>query len=755
MAESNKMRIMIIDDNTAIHHDFIKILLGSVKRDTDQKLSELEKNLFMTEEVATNTEETTPEFEIETASQGQEGVEKIAAALKENKHYALAFVDIRMPPGWDGIETIKRIWELDSSVQIVICTAYSDYTWEETVKELGKKDNLLILKKPFDSTAVRQLACALTRKWQLGLEAEQHTASLESRIEERTATLNQSLSLMRATLESSADGILVADNSGKINDLNNKFLEMFGISSAEIKNYNFDSLIQYITEQIDNSTAFTSDLKQIKEQSKESCIGHINLKDKRILEYYTQPYTLNDKTLGRIWSFRDITIRSSFEEKLQYQATHDVLTGLPNRVLLLDRIRQAIAKSDRNKKMFAVLFLDLDRFKLINDSLSHDVGDEVLRIVATRLQAHMRKEDTLVRLGGDEFVIVVENIKNENDIINFCNQLLGAFKEPFIVYEHKLILSTSIGISIYPKDGNSIDLLLRNSDTAMYHAKDLGTNQFQFYTEELNKQSLLRLEKEAELRSALENNEFFLYYQPQVDIKAEKLVSVEALIRWQHPTKGVILPVDFIPIAEETGLIVPIGEWVIRTACQQNKAWQDAGLTPIRVAVNITTKQFRLFNFIDMIKTILQETELQPEYLELELTENIIINNIDMINNVHKLKEMGVQISLDDFGTGYSSLNYLREIPVDRIKIDQSYIQHIESGRGDDAIIQAIIAMAKSLNLEVLAEGVETKKQFEFLKAQKCAEVQGFYFSKPISSYECEKLLKDSKQLKILGDLIK
>lgn len=741
MNQDNVLRIIIFDDNTAIHHDFIKILLDSAKQE-DIELSQLEKKFFNIESQKKEMEKV-PQFEIETASQGQEGVKKIAAALKENKHFALAFVDIRMPPGWDGIETIKRIWELDSNVQVVICTAYSDYTWEETVKELGKKDNLLILKKPFDSTAVRQIACALTKKWQLARETAHFANSLESRIQERTAELNKSLSLMRATLESSADGILVVNNDGKISNYNQKFLEIFGFSKKEIQKFNFDELTKNIIDKIVAPSSFISKLKKISSNHKENNIGNITMKNKKVFEYYTQPYTLSDQTLGRVWSFRDISVRAVLEEKLQYQATHDALTGLPNRILLLDKVKQAIVNAERSHTQFAILFLDLDQFKLVNDSLNHEAGDEVLCQVAERIKQNMRKENTFVRLGGDEFVIILENIKDKHDVVVFCNKIIKLFTKVFSVQGHELMLSTSIGVSIYPNNGKTVDLLLRNSDSAMYIAKASGNNQFQFYTENLNKKCLSRLESESELRRALEYNEFILYYQPQIDTKDKKLVSMEALIRWQHPKKGIILPLDFIPVAEESGLIIPIGEWVLRSACKQNKAWQDMGLPPIRIAVNVTTKQLRLFNFVETVKSILNDTKLNPEYLELELTENMIISNLDMIKIIHRLKDLGLQISLDDFGTGYSSLNYLREIPVDRLKIDQSYIQNIENGRGDDAIIQAIIAMARSLNLEVLAEGVETERQLEFLKKQKCAKVQGFYLSRPISSYECEKLLKE------------
>ncbi len=620
---SNNLRIIVIDDNPAIHQDFIKILTANKEENkADTHIIAMEREIFGEPE----KEEGLPEFEIETASQGKEGVQKIKKALEEGRPYSLAFVDIRMPPGWDGIETIKHIWELDQTVQVVICTAYSDYTWEETIEQLGQRDNLLILKKPFDNIAVRQLACALTKKWQLAKEAKQYTSELEEKVHERT-------------------------------------------------------------------------------------------------------------------------------EKLKYQATHDLLTDLPNRVLLLEEIKNAIERSKKNNKLFSVLFFDLDRFKLINDSLSHEAGDEVLCAVAKRLKSAIREDDMVARLGGDEFVIIMKDIRNEEDFIKLIDKLLVVFDKPFRIKNHDIKLTTSIGVAVYPKDGKNFELLLRNADTAMYRAKELGANQFQFYTDELNKRNLERLEKEAELRRALSNEEFFLYYQPQFDLKSETLVSVEALIRWQHPTKGVIYPMDFIPLAEESGLIVPIGEWVLRTACKQNKKWQDAGFIPIRVAVNVTTKQFRLYNLVDIVAKILNETGLEAKYLELELTENTIVNNIDIINTIHDLKKMGIQIVLDDFGTGYSSLNYLRELPVDRLKIDQSYVQNIDTNRGDDFIIQAIIAMAHSLNLEVLAEGVESEKQLEFLKKHKCSEVQGFYFSKPIPPELCEELLKDPHNLKLAEEI--
>jgi len=738
MNERNNLRIIVIDDNPAIHQDFIKIL--KTNKIDNTRLVGLEQEIFGD----ISKEESLPQFEIDTASQGQEGVERIKIAVDKNNPYSLAFVDIRMPPGWDGIETIKHIWEIDKNIQVVICTAHSDYTWEETIEQLGQTDNLLILKKPFDNIAVKQLACALTKKWQLVQDAKDYTSNLEGRVKERTKTLNKSLSVMRATLESSADGILVIDNNGRISDYNNKFLKMWNISEAVIDTNDFQVIIDFISDELESANEFLYCIDTLQDKN-EIMIGNLKCKGNRIFEYYTQPYEVDKHPIGRVWSFRNVTQRVSLEQELQFQANHDVLTGLPNRSSLLKWIKQSIAESKSKKTKFAVLFLDLDRFKLINDSLNHEAGDKVLCVVAKRLRNVIRKKDILVRLGGDEFVVIINNIKDSQNIDKIADKLLSTFKEPFFIDKHEIRLSTSIGVSVYPSDGKNIDTLLRNADSAMYRAKELGTNQFHYYTSELNNKNIEKLEKEAELRQALARDEFYLYYQPEFDLKTEKLVSVEALIRWNHPAKGTLLPIDFIVFAEETGLILPISEWVLRSACKQNKFWQDQGLPPIRVAVNISTRQLRLYNLVQLVSKILEETGLDSKYLELELSENLILNNVDIVGTIQELKKLGVQIALDDFGTGFSSLNYLRSIPVDRLKIDQSYVQNFDSRRDDDVIIQAIITMAKNLNLEVLAEGVETKKQLDFLKNQKCGSVQGFYFSKPLSANECEKLLRDPK----------
>ncbi len=744
-SSTNNLRIIIIDDNPEIHKDFIKIL--ATDQSSVEVLNDLEKALFAQEDIKP-VQLILPHFEIDTVSQGQEGVEYIKKSLKAGKPYALAFVDVRMPPGWDGIETIKHIWELDRDMQIVICTAYSDYSWEETIDELGVSDNLLILKKPFDNVSVRQLACALTKKWQLMQESREHTESLEKHIQERTDSLQKSLSLTRATLESSTDGILVVDSADKVTDFNKNFVTLWQIPSSIMDLNDNKIIVEYVSEQLQDPKEFLTNVQQINNYPEEKKFDVLKFVDGRVFERYSQPHKVNGKTVGRVWSFRDVTKRVYLEEKLEYQATHDALTDLPNRALLSDRINQAIAAAKRDHTFVGVLFFDLDRFKLINDSLSHEAGDELLKSFAKRIKESIREGDTLARIGGDEFVMVLPNLHKEEEAISIANKVLLLMQSPFLIAKRKVIVTASIGISLYPKDGKNSDELLKNADLAMYRSKESGTNQFQFYTDDLNKQGLEYLEKETELRQAIAKHELFLCYQPQVKLTTGEIVAVEALIRWQHPKKGLLLPMDFIPLAEETGLILPIGEWVLRTACFQNKAWQDSGFPPIRVAVNLANQQLKQPDLVAMIKNILQETGLDPQYLEIELTENVLINNIEVINRIHELKKMGMQIALDDFGTGYTNINYLKQIPLNSLKLDKSIIDNIDSNRSDEVIMKAIIAMASSLNFEVLAEGVETQKQLDCLKTVNCENIQGFYFSKPLLSQDIEELLKKPDSFK-------
>ena len=743
MDMKNEFRILIIDDNPAIHQDFLKILAANALTELDQMGVEL----FNKEKAAIKL----PHFNIDTASQGQEGVKLIQTAIDLKRPYSLAFVDIRMPPGWDGIETIKRIWDIDKDIQIVICTAYSDYSWEETVSNLGERDNLLILKKPFDNIAVRQLASALTRKWQLTRDTRKYTSSLKQKIEDSTLSLQQSLSLVKSTFESSSDGIVVLDNDGNIIDYNQKFTELLQIPEQILQNKKEKDLLNYLTDKLLDPDKFFAKIKEFHKNMEEVGIEVVKYKNGRIFECYSQPHKMQDKIVGRILDFRDITNRAKLEAKLQFQATHDELTSLPNRVHLLEKINEAITA----KNKFALLFLDLDRFKLINDSLSHSVGDQLLQTVALRMRKALHEEATLARLGGDEFVVLLPNIQADADVVSAVQKIISTYAEPLAIEDRLIVMSTSIGVSQFPKDGDTADVLLRNADAAMYRAKDKRGNDFQFYNTDMNEHSLAILEQETELRNAINNNELFLVFQPQLDLANEKLVAVEALVRWRHPTKGILLPIDFIPLAEETGLIVPISEWVLREACIQNKAWQDEGFPHMRIAVHVTAQQFKQQDVVNMVDEILKETGLAPEYLEIELTENIIISNSKILDIVADLKKVGVSITMDDFGKGYSSLSYLQKIPLDRLKIDRSFIQNIKSADDDEVIIRAVIAMAKNLNLEVLAEGVETEHQLNFLKKYANEEGQGFFFSKPLTGNELEVYLKTPGSIKNISPLTK
>lgn len=728
--EQNHFRILVIDDNPNIHHDITKMLANNAPSEFDK----ISMNLFD----KNKSEITLPAFQIDSASQGQEGVACLQKAFTEEQPYSLVFVDIRMPPGWDGIETIKHIWKIDQDIQVVICTAFSDYSWEETVSHLGQTDNLLILKKPFDTVVLRQLACALTKKYQL----TQNTKKDKAEIEKNFKLLQKSVSLLKATLESSNNGVLVINNDGGIVDYNQNFLNMWRIPRTILDEKNELKLDEFMIEQIENPGRFTIQMDSFSADPSINFADKINLKDGKIFEYYTQPQQMNEQIIGRVFDFRDITQRSNLEKSLAYQATHDALTDLPNRTLLFERVQQEIKTSEKKKALFAVLFADLDRFKFINDSLSHAEGDTILKSVANRLKTSMRPEDTLARLGGDEFVIILTNFDNEEDIKPRVQKFIDVFQEPFTINKRKIIITISIGVSLYPKHGETIDILLRNADAAMYAAKGNRRNTFQLYTDELNQLSLAQLNQEMELRQALVNNEFFLSYQPQIDLRNGRIVAVEALIRWKHPKKGILHPLSFLPLAEKTGLIVPIDGWVLREACKQNKLWQEAGFPPVRVAVNASTLQFTQQNIVEQIAAVLAETKLDSKYLELELTENLVVSSPDIVKAVEALKKLGVCIAIDDFGSGYSALSYLKKLPLDRIKIDGSFVQHIQTPEDDEAVIRAILAMAKNLNLEVVAEGVENQNQVNFLQKYHCDDLQGFYFSKAVSPTELIALLK-------------
>ena len=461
---------------------------------------------------------------------------------------------------------------------------------------------------------------------------------------------------------------------------------------------------------------------------------------------------------GAVIVFHDVSVARAMTLKMSHLAQHDALTDLPNRLLLNDRLDRAIELGRRHKRQLAVLFLDLDRFKHINDSLGHDVGDQLLRSVAERLVSGLRGSDTVSRQGGDEFVVVLSDMDHAATAIVSAEKILDTVAEPHLVSGHKLHITASIGVSVYPADGHDAETLLKNADIAMYHAKERGRGGYQFFQREMNVRAIERRSLESRLRRALDRKEFVLHYQPKMDLESGAILGAEALIRWRHPGLGLLPPSRFVPIAEDSGLIVPIGQWVLHEACRQARAWQarawqDAGKRPMTMAVNVSAVEFRHPGFFECVRQILEQTGLEPRCLELEVAETVLMADTQSTLPVlRELKALGVQLTLDDFGTGNSSLSRLKEFPIDALKIDKSFVGDITSGDRGASIVRAVISMGKNLNQRVIAEGVETAQQLAFLQAQGCREGQGFYFSRPVAARQFAKLLAPARSAVLTED---
>jgi len=439
----------------------------------------------------------------------------------------------------------------------------------------------------------------------------------------------------------------------------------------------------------------------------------------------------------------DITETKRYQDELEHQANYDALTGLPNRSLLQDRLKQSLAYAQRQHHSVAIAFLDLDRFKLINDSLGHNAGDRMLQTVADRIKSCLRQFDTVARYAGDEFVLILYDQVSEETISVLLQRVLDNVSKPFQLDKQDVYVTCSIGVSVFPQDGKEVNTLLKNADAAMFRAKQRGRNNFHFYTTEMNSRVAEHLSLETDLRRALERGELLLHYQPQVDLLSGRIVGAEALVRWQHPQQGMIFPGRFIPLAEETGLILALGEWVLQTACTQNKAWQNAGLPLITMSVNISVRQFMRTDLIESLTKVIKASGIDARNLELEVTESLIMHNAEeFVATLKKLRELGIKLAIDDFGTGYSSLNYLKQLPVDRLKVDQSFVRDIFKDAGGATIAEAIITLGHSLGLKVIAEGVETGDQLDFLRRKLCDEFQGHYFSRPLPTATFTTLLQ-------------
>jgi diguanylate cyclase (GGDEF)-like protein/PAS domain S-box-containing protein len=559
--------------------------------------------------------------------------------------------------------------------------------------------------------------------------------------------------LLEAQTETTMDGILVVDETDQIVLANKQFGLSFGIPDELLKTRDDLIVRKYVTDQVEAPDAFLEKIKYLISHRDQRSNDELRLKNGKIFERYSAPLVdSNGQYRGRIWYFRDITERKAAEERIQFLAYYDALTELPHRGLLQDRLDNALAGARRRGERVALLFLDLDRFKAVNDSFGHSFGDIALKKVAKRLKDCAGEHNTVARVGGDEFLVLLSSVTDAADAAIAAGKIMDAMNANFNVQGQSLSVGCSIGVSIFPEHGDDGETLIRNADAAMYSAKEGGRSNVRFFTDEMNAQAVERLAMDKDLRLALEREEFFLLYQPQMDIGSGRITGFEALIRWQHPEMGLIAPDRFIAIAENNGLILPIGEWVLRTACAQARRWRDDGLLEVPVAVNVSAVQFRQESFRALIRRVLQEIGLPPEYLELELTESLLSNAELNLSVLQELKEMGLKLAIDGFGTGYSSFSYLRHFAVDKLKIDKSFVRDVVADCGDAAITSAIISMAKSMNLKVIAEGVENEAQMFFLREHLCDEIQGHYFSKPLTADEAAFMLQCEKGYGVVGE---
>jgi len=557
-----------------------------------------------------------------------------------------------------------------------------------------------------------------------------HNDVTERRMAEEA--LRESEARYRLMAENSTDMISRTSNKGILLYASDACRRLLGYEPSELVGRSF---YDFIFEVDREEVRYLSSL--IHESGPTTFAYRVEKKDGSLVWFETTSRSVRDALTGKIREIvgvsRDVTERKRVEEQIEYQAYHDALTGLPNRRLFRDRLTVALAHARRMKHPLAVMFLDLDRFKVVNDTLGHSTGDELLKAIAARLQASLREEDSIARMGGDEFTVLLADLKTPDAAAKIAQKVLDTIALPIQIEGTELFITTSIGIALFPSDGDTAEVLLANADHAMYRAKDAGRNSYQMFTPAMNNRALERLSLENDLRHALDRGELELHYQPQINIASGRVTGVEALLRWNRPGFGLVGPMDFIPIAEETRLIVPIGEWVLREACRQARAWQGDRESGFRMAVNLSPRQFQHSDLPQVIASALELSGLTPSDLELEITESLAMQNTSRtIATLHRLREMGVQIAIDDFGTGHSSLNYLRSFPIDSVKIDQEFVQEIEGSAPDRAIVSAVIGMARGLRLRVTAEGVETAEQLEFLREQGCEEVQGFLFGEPV-----------------------
>lgn len=679
------------------------------------------------------------------------GGEAAMQALAQDE-YDVVLLDLIMP-GISGHDILDYAAREKLKCKIIVVSGDSSFSGVKHALHCGAFD---FVKKPYE--AAELIAT---------METALRQVRLEHQAEEMEGQLKESEELHRFIVNSSPDLVYMLDRNGCFTFVNDRIEDMLGMRKEDLLGKHYSQLIA------------EEDIEEVNNLFNERRFGdravknaEIRLNTRRVGGGFGQVrsrpiwaeltamgiYADNnertrDNFIGTYGTARDISQRKEAEEVINFQAYHDLLTHLPNRALLKDRLAMAITHARRNRRKLATMFLDLDRFKLVNDTLGHSMGDRLLKAVATRLQSCLRKGDTLSRFGGDEFTLLLPEVRTKDDVVVIAEKILDRLSEPFVIDNHELFVGASIGIAMYPEAGESGEALIQNSDIAMYHVKGRGKNGYQFFSEEMNSQFSSRLSLERELRNGLIQGEFEVYYQPQVSLEDGRIIGVEALVRWRHGRRGMVEPREFLPLAEETGLIMQIDEYVQNQAFHDVAAWQRAGYGDIRLSVNLTANQLEQENFVERFSSALRASGLPAGSVKLEITENTLMQDMEVI--IPKLKEvraLGVRIAIDDFGTGYSSLSYLQQFPINTLKIDRSFVGDIRSESGGASIVDAIVAMARGLKLDLIAEGVENRTQLKYLREQGCGEVQGYIFSPAVPATDLVELLKNNRFASLLND---
>jgi len=734
-------RVLIVDDTASIHDDFAKILKPATAE--ADSLDETESLLFGDASSAPVAPK--DRFELDSAYQGREALDKVEAALAAGRPYAMAFIDMRMPPGWDGLETIERLWQVDPKLQVALCTAYSDYSWEDIDQRLALTDRLLILKKPFDAIEIRQMASALTVKWQMTEDAAMKMNLLEQAVQERTRELsdaniivqNSPTILYRLRGEPSFPLMYISHN-----------ITRYGHVAADlVGSANWAQTLIHPDDQVSVDTAMGRVLDRHAEGATIEFRLRTGAGDWRWVENRYIPVRDHDGRLLEVEGIiLDITERRLAEEKMALLARTDGLTGLANRATLIERLHQAFAAARRGAAPFAVFYLDLDHFKRINDTLGHPVGDLLLQAVAQRIKSNVRENDVVARLGGDEFAILQLDVSDPTQSAAIATKIRDALLEPYQLAGNALRISVSIGICLYRANSLDADSLLAGADMALYRAKETGRNQYQFHSEQITREVAERMALAEELMTALTQGGLKLDYTPEVDMHSGKILGMAAQVKWQHPRLGLLPASAFVPAAEKTGAIIPLGRWILDHACWQMRQWQNEGVAPPVMAIRISLAQLK--SGPELIYDVLRTTarwELASWDLRFDVTEATLAQTKWTHNDVlPRLSELGVKIAIDDFGTEYSSFDYLKTYRVNHLKLAQSLIDSAAQDEGSANTLRAIVNFARDLAIDISAEGVQPADRDDALTSSApLKNVQGLCFREAVSPEQAARLLKD------------